>query len=73
MSREEEPGIEILTRQLIDVLNDSKVDENRQNSPPMGKVMSLFDTLIIVLWVGGIFGVPQKPMQVYRRLNASRA
>ena len=41
--------MKMLTRQLIDVLNDSKVDDNRENSIPIGKVMSLFDTLIIIL------------------------
>jgi hypothetical protein len=39
----------MLTQQIIDVLNDSKFDDNRENSIPIGKVMSLFDTLIIIL------------------------
>jgi len=48
-TEEDEAGIEMLTRQIIGVLNNSKIDDNRQNSIPMGKVMSLFDTLIFTL------------------------
>lgn len=46
---ETEAEIEMLAKQIISVLNNSKIDDDRGKSIAAGKVLSLFDALIITL------------------------
>jgi len=63
-----ETEVRMLAGRLISVLNDSKLDDNRENSIPIGKTMALFDTLISVLASVECSGCRQKLCKAIKKM-----